>query len=61
MTSVIIGAKTATQLHDNLAASGLELSAEELAQIDAVSALPQEYPAWMIERQNSDPRTGIVR
>ena len=61
VTSVIIGAKTVAQLQDNLAASGLELSAAELGSIDAVSALAPEYPTWMIERQNSDPRVGIVR
>ena len=50
--SVIIGAKTVEQLDDNLAAVGLELSAEEIARLDAVSALPAEYPGWMIERQD---------
>jgi aryl-alcohol dehydrogenase-like predicted oxidoreductase len=59
--SVIVGAKTVEQLQDNLAASGVELDAEELAQIDKVSALTPEYPAWMIERQNSDPRPGVKR
>lgn len=49
--SLIIGAKTVDQLDDNLAAAGLELSADEMAGLDAVSALPPEYPGWMIERQ----------
>lgn len=59
--SVVIGVKTLEQLDDNLAASGLELEAEELAAIDRVSALKPEYPQWMIERFNSDPRAGVLR
>ncbi|WP_448951248.1 aldo/keto reductase [Labrys neptuniae] len=51
--SVIIGAKTNEQLDDNLAATEVVLSAEELARLDAVSALPREYPGWMIERQSA--------
>jgi aryl-alcohol dehydrogenase-like predicted oxidoreductase len=49
--SVIIGAKTTEQLDDNLAATDLQLTDEELAQLDRVSALPPEYPGWMVERQ----------
>jgi len=49
--SIIIGAKTVQQLDDNLAAADLTLSAEELATLDAVSALRPEYPGWMLERQ----------
>ena len=50
--SVIIGVKTTAQLDDNLAAVALELSADEMAQLDAVSALAPEYPGWMIDRQS---------
>ncbi len=50
--SVIIGAKTIEQLDDNLAAAKLTLSAEEIATLDTVSALPPEYPGWMIGRQS---------
>ncbi|MFT3922108.1 MAG: aldo/keto reductase [Myxococcales bacterium] len=53
VTSVIIGAKSLSQLEDNLAATGLSLSADELATLDAVSALPAEYPGWMFERQGA--------
>jgi aryl-alcohol dehydrogenase-like predicted oxidoreductase len=52
VTSVIIGAKTTEQLDDNLAATEVELSADEMARLDKVSALPPEYPGWMIARQN---------
>jgi aryl-alcohol dehydrogenase-like predicted oxidoreductase len=51
VTSIIIGAKTLEQLQDNLASADLTLSEEELKRLDAVSALPAEYPGWMIERQ----------
>jgi aryl-alcohol dehydrogenase-like predicted oxidoreductase len=50
--SVIVGAKTVEQLDDNLAATDLRLSAEELQRLDTVSALPPEYPGWMIARQS---------
>ena len=51
VTSVIIGAKTSDQLLDNIAAAELRLSSDELSKLNAVSALPSEYPGWMIERQ----------
>ena len=51
VTSVIVGAKRPEQLTDNLGATKLVLSAAELAQLDAVSRLPAEYPGWMFERQ----------
>ena len=51
VTSVIIGAKNEEQLNDNLAAPEIDLSADELARLDEVSALPQEYPGWMIRTQ----------
>jgi aryl-alcohol dehydrogenase-like predicted oxidoreductase len=51
VTSVIIGAKTVEQLEDNLAAADLTLTSEEIAALDEVSALPGDYPGWMLERQ----------
>jgi aryl-alcohol dehydrogenase-like predicted oxidoreductase len=58
--SVIIGAKTVEQLDDNLAATELTLTPAELEALDRVSALPAEYPGWMIERQNA-VRAGFAR
>ena len=46
VTSLIVGARTEAQLSDNLAAATLQLSAEEIAQLDAVSAQPLPYPYW---------------
>jgi aryl-alcohol dehydrogenase-like predicted oxidoreductase len=54
VTSVIIGAKTGEQLTDNIAATELRLSGEEMSVLDKVSALPAEYPGWMFERQGAD-------
>ncbi len=58
VTSVIIGAKSADQLADNLGAVAVDLTAEDMATLDAVSALPPEYPGWMLERQSEGRRAG---
>jgi aryl-alcohol dehydrogenase-like predicted oxidoreductase len=47
VTSVIIGVKRIAQLQDNLGAAELNLSAQDLARLDAVSATPAVYPQWM--------------
>jgi len=54
VTSVIIGAKNRDQLLDNISATELELSADEIKVISEASALPSEYPQWMLTRQSSD-------
>jgi aryl-alcohol dehydrogenase-like predicted oxidoreductase len=51
VTSVIVGAKREDQLRDNIAATEVKLTAEDLAALDQASALPKEYPGWMLERQ----------
>jgi aryl-alcohol dehydrogenase-like predicted oxidoreductase len=51
--SVIVGAKTAEQLADNIAAAELQLSQDDLAALEKATALAPEYPRWMIDRQNS--------
>lgn len=60
VTSVIIGAKTREQLLDNLAATELRLTTEELAALGSVSALPPEYPGWMLERMSAD-RAAMIK
>ncbi len=42
------------QLQDNLAAVELRLSPDELRQLDEVSALPPEYPGWVLPFQEAD-------
>ena len=51
VSSIIIGARRLDQLKDNLASSRLLLSESELRALDEASALPQEYPGWMIAFQ----------
>jgi aryl-alcohol dehydrogenase-like predicted oxidoreductase len=46
VTSLVIGARREEQLLDNLAAAELELSADERARLDAISAPPLLYPYW---------------
>jgi aryl-alcohol dehydrogenase-like predicted oxidoreductase len=53
VTSVIIGAKRLDQLQDNLAAVDLKLTEDEIKRLDEVSALPPEYPGWMLPRQGA--------
>lgn len=53
VTSVIVGAKQPEQLADNLQAVKVKLTAEELQRLDEASALPPEYPGWMLERQGA--------
>jgi aryl-alcohol dehydrogenase-like predicted oxidoreductase len=56
VTSVIVGAKRPEQLADNIGATGVQLSPDELARIDAASKLRPEYPGWMLERQGETRR-----
>ena len=51
VSTVIIGARTMEQLKDNLEATEVALNAEELATLDQVSRLPEEYPGWMLNLQ----------
>jgi len=59
VTSVIIGAKTEAQLSDNLAATAVELSSDDLKRLDDVSKLRPEYPGWMLERQGGDRASNL--
>jgi len=54
VSSVIVGAKLADQLADNISASTVELMPEELAELDALSALEPEYPGWSIGMQTGN-------
>jgi len=54
ITSTIIGAKNIDQLNANIKSTQVELTEEDLKKLDEVSALPKEYPGWMVERQSAD-------
>ena len=58
-TLVIIGAKNEQQLADNLAATAVELSSDDLKKLDEVSKLKPEYPGWMLQRQGGERLTGL--
>jgi aryl-alcohol dehydrogenase-like predicted oxidoreductase len=49
VTSVIVGARKLDQLTDNIAASGLTLTEQDLAELDDVSRPPVAYPNWIQE------------
>jgi aryl-alcohol dehydrogenase-like predicted oxidoreductase len=53
VTSVIIGAKRLDQLEDNLGSVRLQLSDEEIAQLDAASEPSVEYPGWFLKQFDS--------
>ena len=61
ITSIIIGAKSKQQLDDNLAAVDVKLSPEHVALLDTASALPPEYPGWMLDWQNREPRVPVAK
>jgi aryl-alcohol dehydrogenase-like predicted oxidoreductase len=51
VTTVIIGAKSMEQLRDNVDSTRVQLDDAEMKQLDEVSALPPEYPGWMLAYQ----------
>ena len=61
VTSVIVGAKRLNQLEDNIAAIDLKLPPDELRQLDEVSALPPEYPGWMLPFQSANRIEPVAR
>lgn len=46
VASVIIGARNEEQLRENLGATGWNLTAAQVARLDAASAIPRIYPYW---------------
>jgi aryl-alcohol dehydrogenase-like predicted oxidoreductase len=60
VTRIIIGAKNREQLVDDLDATKVKLTAEQVKTLDDSSALPAECPGWMTDWQNRDVR-GIAK
>ncbi len=52
VSTVIVGAKRAEQLADNLGTCDVEFSVDDLTRLDKASALPREYPGWMVDMQS---------
>ena len=46
VSSIIVGARTTAQLHDNLAAGGWQLEPDEKVRLDDVSEPARPYPVW---------------
>jgi aryl-alcohol dehydrogenase-like predicted oxidoreductase len=51
VTSVILGANKTSQLEDNLGATEIQLSDEELQRLSATTEPPRLYPQWMLDFQ----------
>ena len=54
VTSVIVGARNARQLADNLQAASWSLSADERARLDRASERPLPYPYWHQRQYNGE-------
>jgi len=61
VSSVIIGARNLKQLKENIAATAVSLTKEELEILAEVSQLPPEYPGWMLETQGKYRETPPVK
>ncbi len=46
VAGIVIGARDAAQLKDNLAAVAVRLTADQIARLDAASTVPVPYPYW---------------
>jgi aryl-alcohol dehydrogenase-like predicted oxidoreductase len=49
VTSPVIGARTLAQLDDNLGALEIELGADHIARLDAISAVPKVFPMDVLQ------------
>jgi aryl-alcohol dehydrogenase-like predicted oxidoreductase len=56
VASVLIGARDEAQLRQNLGAVGWSLTPEQVAKLDAASAVPAPYPYFPYERQEGFAR-----
>ncbi len=60
VASTIIGARTMAQLEDNLAASNLQLTAEDSNRLDEVSAVPRAFPWDFIDMVRAGIQNGTT-
>lgn len=54
VSSVILGASKMSQLDDNLAATDVALTAEDVAALDKATETAPSYPGWMAGRNDED-------
>jgi aryl-alcohol dehydrogenase-like predicted oxidoreductase len=58
VSTVIVGARNEEQLRQNIGAVGWELTAAQIAKLDAASEVPLAYPYWhqrQFEERNPKP------
>ncbi|MCM0080171.1 aldo/keto reductase [Geomonas sp. Red32] len=60
VASILVGASKLAQLHENLKAASLVLSAEELARLNQLTEIPKAYPEWMIPIMSDARVTGAL-
>ncbi|TAA43560.1 aldo/keto reductase [Pseudoxanthomonas winnipegensis] len=60
VSSVLIGARTEAQLRDNLGAVGWSLTAEQIARLDAASAVEPPYPYYPYWRGQFAERSPVA-
>lgn len=61
VTSPVLGARTPAQLEDNLGALDIDLLADHLARLDAVSAVPKVFPLDILKSPAEGMMFGNVR
>jgi aryl-alcohol dehydrogenase-like predicted oxidoreductase len=55
VTSILIGANKMAQLEDNLGAVKVQLAADQMVQLDEITALAPLYPHWFVARVQDAP------
>jgi aryl-alcohol dehydrogenase-like predicted oxidoreductase len=61
VSSVIMGARNAEQLRENLGATGWNLTTEQVARLDAVSKVTPIYPYWHQRQTAADRNPPLIR
>jgi aryl-alcohol dehydrogenase-like predicted oxidoreductase len=61
VTSILIGANKLAQLEENLGAVNVQLTAEQMAQLDEPTAPGPLYPHWFTARVQDPPVTEALK
>lgn len=56
VSTLLVGARSVEQLRDNVQATVIELDEDDMAELNAASALPIEYPGWLLDRPRDRPK-----
>lgn len=60
VTSVLLGATKLRQLVDNLGATDLSLTPDDLAELDGATALAPVYPSWFVDEMADQPSAAAL-